>query len=316
MDQEIRKRAIGGSENPALFRMHETLTAFEVWARKKGGMAQAAASIFMLIGTALEALAVELYAGVTRHEMTRPQTTYQHPDRKYMIYSPDALCLDEKRGLEVKVSFNRRDDVILPQWEFQCWWYMAALDYPFWDLFILQPNGQYRIVTIERLDVLAERTMLARVAEWCARYLEGDEQPPYDDIDAAIRWQQHIWPDDHRPSVREATPEEAALLNDYIGVRTELQKLDEKRRVQEIAIKQAIANTEGLRWDGAHEFTWRKAADAHGTDWQSMAIALSRNFIKDEQERAALEARYARTKPGVRRIHVRHPALKKEKDNG
>jgi predicted phage-related endonuclease len=319
IDQNVRRMGIGGSEISALFGQNEFTSAFAVWASKKGEMVEEEPTEPQMLGTVLEPAVLELYSRLTGYEVARPQTSFQHPTRPYMIYSPDGLCIGQKRGVDAKVAFfepRRRwgwePNEIPARIQFQCWWYASAYDYPVWDVAALLGDGLPRIYTVTRLDPAHERTMLERAEEWWQRYIVGDERPPLDDSDEAARWLQKTYPV-HRPgSIREASTEEAQLLRHYVVVRIALQKLNATRDAQEIALKEAIGNDEGLRWGDDHLFTWKKARDSKGTDWESMAIALLHNFVKDETERLALYDRYATTKANGRRIHINHPSLKKD----
>ena len=329
IDPAVRRRGIGGSEIAALFGVDEYKSAFGVWANKKsvenaqrnggGGGGDDNDDGRMLMGRVFEAPVLELYSRMTHRAITRPQTSYQHPERPYMVYSPDALVVDEKRGIEAKVAFleQRRkwgwlSDEIPLRVQFQCFWYMAALDYPLWDVVAFLGDGLPRIYTLTRLDAALERAMLKRAEEWWRRYIEGDEQPPIDDSDEANRWLQRTYPAHRVDSIREATEDETQLLRRYISTRVDGQKLEAERKAQEVAIKAAIADGEGLRWDDSNVFTWRKAADSVGTDYEAMATALLHNYVKDTDERIALYDRYLITRKGSRRIYVNHPMLRKD----
>jgi len=236
-----------------------------------------------------------------------------------MVYSPDALVEDEKRGVDAKCAFmeQRRKwgweaHEIPMRVQMQCFWYCAAMDYPVWDVAAFLGDGMPRIYTVERLDAAHERMMLHRAEEWWRRYIEGDEQPPFDDSGEAHQWLQRTYPA-HRPdTIREATDEESELLRRYIITRIAEQKIKDAVASHAVAIKRAIGDAEGLRWGDGHLLTWRKARDSKGTDWESMATALLHNYVKDPAERLALYDRYATTRTGSRRIHVNHPSLRKD----
>ena len=324
IDPVVRRRGIGGSEIAALFGVDEYKSAFSVWLDKKGirtegDHADEDANDRMMMGRVLEPAVLELYSRMTHRAILSPHTSYQHPDWPFMVWSPDALVVGEKRGVEAKVAFmeQRRKwgweaDAIPLRVQFQCFWYMAATDYPVWDVVAFLGDGLPRIYTLTRLDAAHERAMLQRAEEWWQRYIVGDEQPGIDDSDAAGRWLVAAYPA-HRPnSIREATEEEAQLLRHYIIVRIAAAKLEATRKAQEVAIKQAIADGEGLRWDESNLFTWRKSKDSSGTDWEAMATALLYNFVKEPEARQELYERFAITKQGTRRINVSHPMLKKD----
>jgi predicted phage-related endonuclease len=318
IDHNLRRLAIGGSDIAALFGADGFKDAFSVWAGKKGGLELEPQTPNMMVGKILEPAILRLYEHIMEREVSYCDITYQHPIRPFQVYSPDGLVVGQRLGVEAKAVFwDKRADW---GWEtdempdrvlFQCWWYMSAMDYPQWDVVALLGEGLPRIYTVERLDARREETMLRRAEEWWLRYLVGDERPPLGNGDDAARWLQKTYPK-QKADVREATAEEVELLEQYVLLRLAQRELVRDRNGLELAIKDAIREHEGLRWEGGR-FTWRKAKDKEWTDWQSMAIALLHNFVKDEQERAVIEARYEHTKTGSRRIHINHPLLNRPK---
>jgi predicted phage-related endonuclease len=322
IDHDIRKLGIGGSDVAALFGEDEFKDAFAVWADKKGGLEREPPNDHMIVGKVLEPAILELYRHMNPdREVAYCDTTYQHPIRQFQVYSPDALVIGQRLGVEIKAALLDRGEW---GWEpeqmparvlFQCWWYCSAMDYPKWDVCALLGAGLPRIYTVERLEPALELVMLNRAEEFWKRYIVGDERPPLGDSDEAARWLRKTYPSHKRPDMREATPEEAELLNEYVVFSSAMRKLAKGRDALEIKIIDAIRDKEGLTWDG-NLFTWRKTKDRSQVDWHSMAITLLHNFVNDEQERQSIEEAHTYKKEGYRRIYTNHPALKRAKGNG
>jgi hypothetical protein len=152
--------------------------------------------------------------------------------------------------------------------------------------------------------------MLDYVERWHAKYIIGDAIPPIGHTAEAARYLQEIYPDDNRPSLREADEAETALLNEYVGVRIEQARIVERRAEMETRIKAAIADCEGLTWDEG-KFTWRKTKDGKKVLWEGMARGLLNEYVKDEAKRAELEDFYSIPVPGYRKIRLDHPAVGK-----
>jgi predicted phage-related endonuclease len=238
--------------------------------------------------------------------------------RPFMSYSPDAFCIAERRGVEIKfVNWDQRagwgdgstEDDIPMRVVMQTWWYMAGMDFDLWDVFALI-GGVPRVWTIHR-DREAEKSMLERAEEWHARYILGDDRPAMAGTEEAIRWLQRAYPKHREDSIREATPEEVEMLDTYVTVRAMLYEAEHERKVLECEIKAAIGDDEGLRWPWG-KFTWKKCKDSEKVNWQGMATGLLAEYVKDPDLRATLFGIYTKTKPGTRRIHVTHPGLKTE----
>jgi hypothetical protein len=184
---------------------------------------------------------------------------------------------------------------------------MAACDFPLWDVVALV-DGVPRIYTIER-NLEAEAKMLEYVEFWWRKYIQGDERPPLGGTEEAARWVQQAYPAERkRPDMREATEQERAWLTEYIGVRVLERAVQIQKTRLEVAIKDAIADREGLTWDEG-KITWRKAKDGTKTDWRSMALGLRNQFIKDEDQRNHWLETFTHVTPGTRRLLVTSPAL-------
>lgn len=307
IDPKIRRLGIGGSEVGALFGCDGDRDAFSVWAEKKGGLPSLPPTDRMLLGKALEPGVLQLYTHVTGREVDYCDKTFLHVERPYMVYTPDAFCKHDRRGVDAKVvAWDQRrkwgptSDDIPQRIQLQCWWYMAATDYDVWDVAALLGDGMPRVYEVIR-DVEAERVMLARAEEFYLRYLVGDEVPEMGGTDCASLWLQQAFPHHKRPDLRLATDAEIALLDQYAQVRLEQKDLAEQRARLENQIKLAIAEREGLVWFGG-KFTWRKCKDKAVTDWESMALGLMNQYVKDEATRATLMEMYTYTKSGSRRI--------------
>jgi predicted phage-related endonuclease len=309
IDHDLRRKGISGSDVAAIFGCDEWRDAFSVWLEKKENLPPCPPTPRMRLGKALERGIIEYYSEISGHKAEWCDMTLQHPARPFQIGTPDALCMEERRGVDAKLVFwdqrKKWGETVaeIPlRVQFQASWYMSLLDYDLWDVAALVGQEEPRIYTLER-DREAERVMLARVEEWYRRYLLGNEQPPMGGGDDASRWLQQTFPKHRRPDLRAAHPDEVIMLDEYVQIRLEQNELAPRRAVLENELKLAIGAQEGLVWPGG-KFTWRRCKDSLVTDWESMALALLIYHIKDEKAREVLLNDYTRTKPGTRRIRL------------
>jgi len=317
IDQAIRRLGIGGSEVAALVGCDPERDAMSLWIEKKGGMPERPPSDRMLVGQKLERGVIELYAHVTGYEVEYVNQTFQHRAWPFVIYSPDALCRNMRRGVDAKVvSRDQRAKWGEPPYgvpldkQTQGQWYCMAMDYDAWDFAVYMGDGMPRVYVVERDDEVC-RILLARAEEFYQRYLIGDEEPPMGGSALAAAWLQYKYPEHKRPDMREATPAEAALLTDYAYVRAEQKDLQRTRDRMENLITRAIEDREGLYWpDGS--FTWRRTKDQTVTDWESMARGLINAYVPDEEKRKTLIGLYTRTKEGYRKIRFTCELTKEE----
>jgi predicted phage-related endonuclease len=302
--EAIRRRGIGGSEIAAILGVDDNHDAFGVWAKKKGGLSRTPATPRMRLGKAFERGIIGYYAELTGREVEFVDETFQDPARPFMVYTPDALCVHERRGVDAKfVSVDQRfkwgptaDDI--PAYiQAQAWWYMAALDYDVWDVAAVVSDGEPRIYTIER-DLKLEAEILRRAEEFWTRYIEGDERPPVGYSEDSRRWIHEQFPR-HTERIREATEDEVAVLDAYSQIRFDEKVLGRQREQLENDLTKAIANAEGLTW-ARGKVTWKTPKESMVTNWKALADRLMGGYGPDD--RAALLQEFTEAKPNTRRF--------------
>jgi len=315
LDHAMRKLGIGGSEVGAIFGVDGERDGFSVWAEKKGGMPRSEPSPRMIVGQKLEQGVLALYEHVTGRKTEYCNVTSQHPERPWQVYTPDALCVGERRGVDAKVVFwdQRRKwgataNDIPERVQLQAWWYISAMDYDAWDICALVGEELPRIYTITR-DREVERVMLAKCEEFYRRYLLGDETPPIIQPGAAVdRYLQHVFPTHKYPDIREATEEEAGALEEYAQIRIDYKELEGMKKRAEMLFKLAIGHQEGLQWANG-KLTWRRTKDQTKMRWEGMAHALLNAYVKDEATRAEVYKQHEYVKPGGRRLRFEYDGI-------
>lgn len=305
LDLELRKKCISSTDIGPIFGVDDWRDGWTVAAYKQGLIPAETPNFRMRLGKAIESLIVVRYAELIGKEVTYFDQTVVHPTRQWMSATPDALICGEKRGVDAKyVHWDQRrkwgascDEVPLSV-QFQMWWMMAVCEYDTWDVAAVVGEDEPRIYTFLR-DREAERVMIERAEEFHRRYVIGKELPPIGGSDAAQRWLQQAFPTHRTPDIRQATDEEAYMLDAYVRLRCELRNLSEEKDELENRLRAAVADSEGLAWpDG--KFTWRKTKDSAKTDWKSLALGLMR-LLPEEEAQMHLELHTAR-KEGSRRI--------------
>jgi predicted phage-related endonuclease len=307
LNEALRKLAIGGSEIGAVLGVDPDTDAFAVWASKRGGLKRIAdkdAPLYMVLGRMLEEGVLRIYEHITGRETQYCNDSRMHPERPWMVYTPDGICKHEPRGVDLKVvrwdqrhKWGETADDIPPRVITQCWWYMAALGYEVWDVCALVGGQDVRIYQIDR-DPEAEREMLFRAQEFYRRYLIGDERPPIGSSDAADRWLKQMFPK-HRTPLREASETEAFLLDEYSRVRLREEELNAVRERLATRIKLVLGDAAGITWP-AGRVTYRASKDSLKTDWKRLANTLM--LSATPAERKILIDEFSKVEPGSRRF--------------
>jgi predicted phage-related endonuclease len=301
--ERVRPLAIGGSDIAAILGLDEWRDGFSVWASKTGRVSKSPATPRMRLGKLFERGIIQYYEELTGRETIFCDATSRHPERPWMAYTPDAICKKEPRGVDAKLvnwdqqhKWDRENQFkIPPHVQFQAYWYMAAMDYPLWDIIAVVGSDEPRLYTFER-DLELEGEMLRRAEEFWTRYLVGSEQPPIGHSDESSRYLKERFPR-NRSTMREATPEEAAVLDKYAVARAVRKEAEDFSEDLENTIKRAIGDGEGLSWENGR-CTWKSNKDRVTTDWETLAAKLMESLSADE--RNAKISEYTTTAPGAR----------------
>ena len=305
IDHDLRRSGVSGSDIAAIFGCDEWRDQYAVWLEKHGLISPAEASPRMKLGKYLEQGIAQYYADLKGYEILWCDQTMRHQKREWMIYTPDALVKGQKRGVDAKIAFwdqrhkwGPTENDIPERVQLQAWWYMAALDYDYWDVAVLIGEEVPRIYTVER-DPVAERAMLARAEEWYIRFIAGREEPPVGGSDFSTNWLKRHY-SHHRPDLRDATEEEIGWLEAYASVRDLIKPLEKRKDELENQLRRAVADKEGIEWSNG-KFTWKRSKDSMVVDWQALACELLTHHGSDEEVKRLL-AKYTSTKPGHRTI--------------
>jgi predicted phage-related endonuclease len=317
VDETIRQKTIGGSEVGAIIGCDASRDGLSVWLSKHDYFSyrESKPTMRMIVGKCLERGLIDVHGKLTGRNSYYYDQTVVNPKYPHRRATPDGLCHGELRGVEVKVvasdqrhNWGHTSDEIPERVQLQVAHYMGVLEYPVWDVIALI-GGEARVYTIER-DLVLEAAMNERIDEWHRRFMVGNERPPMTGSWQASQWLQTRFAE-YRPDIRQATDQEIALLEQYAAVRQMLAEHEDEKDLLENRIKEAIGESEGLKWPRGR-FTWRRTRDSKATDWEALAIATVTNFIKDPKQREALIAEYTKTRPGIRRIRFVHNDLPAE----
>lgn len=302
MDPELRSRGLGGTDIAAIVGLHPQRQAWDVFAEKTGLLERVADTTNnrMRWGKKLERLIAEAWTEVTRkdHRWCDETRIGKHP---FQVYTPDAFSQADLRGIECKTAGLDQaknwgepgTDDVPQQYLVQCQWYMSAADFPRWDVAVLIAGNDFRIYTIER-DGGIEAALLEEGERFWRQHIEPRVAPPMGNSPAVAEYLKSRFPR-NLSAIRQATPEELALISEYLPVRADLKALEARAEAMENQIKASIGDSEGLSIEGG-KITWKAARDSQKVDWEAAAKAAGAT--------PELIAQFSTTKPGSRRFLV------------
>lgn len=297
---------VGGSDVGALLGLDERRDAFSVYAEITGEYESLPPTPRMKAGKYFEEPLIEkLYPDVTGRQARFFDRTLRSPRYEFMRVTPDGFCIDEERGVEAKLVswdqthiWDNAPEGVPSKYQLQIHYYMAALDYPRWDLISLRGMEEPAVYTFER-DLEIEEAMLDVVGRFWTDYVKAGRRPPIGVSDASADWLRKRFPR-HKTPLREANERETDLLDMYALIRSEERQVAKEKERVENELKLAVGDAEGLKWERG-KFTYRNTKDSLVTDWESLASSFMRTYTPEERE--AVVGEFTTSKPGTRRIH-------------
>ena len=307
MDEQIRRGGIGGSDIAAICGCDEFNNAFGVWASKTGRLSQAPPNARMKIGKYFERGIAEFYSELTKRPLRYMFDDVQkHPVFPWIIFTPDALCVDEPRGVDAKMVnwkfkhlWGETVDDIPARVQLQAHWYMFCTGFPVWDIAALVGDDEPRIYSV-RHDPQIEEFIFHAAEEFWRKYVVADVQPPIGCSDASYRWLREHYPREKSPLIREATVEEVAVLEQYEQLRNNHEALSKEKASLENDLKQRVGDDAGIKWEYG-KFTWKMTKDREPTDWKLLSHSLMNGRTQEEKDKL-IEA-FTDAKAGSRRMY-------------
>jgi len=274
---------------------------------------------YLAWGHDMEPAILSWYARTQGKTLKLDHRTRKHPELP-LTYTLDATVEGEPIVVDAKnVGWGHADDwkAGLPEDAyFQGLGYLICTDSQEAH-FVASICGAEPVIHIVRRDPAVEKVLIRRAIKFWNRFVVGEEEMPIDGSVAASAWLAKKYPRHRKGAIRAATDEQIALLEEYETVRIVQDECAARRAELENQFKAAIGDGEGLCWGGGEyggQFTWRTTKDRKIMDWESMAIGLRNEFVKDPDRRVELEEFYTRTKPGYRRIYFKSAGYAESKE--
>lgn len=170
-----RKTGITGTDIGKIMGLSHWGNSMKVWEDKMGMTPPIPDNENMLWGRVLEPIILEEYSRRNSLNVIKPEGIVRGSE-EWMIGSPDGVVISDsgewEYGVEIKTGQIRNPAgekrwskpgvtpiVISPDYEYQCRWYMAITNLPYWKLVALLNGSDYREYHIER-DMQLEEHMI------------------------------------------------------------------------------------------------------------------------------------------------------------
>jgi putative phage-type endonuclease len=321
---QTRRTGIGGSDAAAILGLSPWKSAMDVWLDKRGLTGDERPDpdkeFLFELGQLMEPVITGLYEKRTGHA-TRAGELVRHKNAPVLLGTPDRICIDVARGVELKTENqfsdqfgNEGTDEIPHQYLIQCAHYMAVTDLPVWDVAVLHGGARFATYTVERDADLEEYLIDSLLGWWEAHIVRG--VPP--DMDSSDAWRVYIHkkhPQELLPMVP-LEPEHHVLIERLAQTRQAENVMSALRTELESKLKSIIGDHLGVT-SPYGKITWKKTKDSKVVDWQGAYYALRQHTIAaiaargptfkgaaDELAKLAdaCIATMETTRPGVRRF--------------
>jgi putative phage-type endonuclease len=296
--QAVRNSGIGASEIAAIVGLSPYENALDVYFRKVGQADARPDSTYMRWGRLLESVIADRYAEEYCVELVE-STTVRHPEREWMVATPDRLWKDGSRLVEIKnVSARNAHEwgepwtsQIPERYFLQVLWQMAVTDTESADVVALIGGNDLRVYTAER-DPQLEAWLVDVGQEFWHEHVLAGVEPPVEDWEATARYLSMRYPRDNGETVI-ATPEVEAWLDRLREAREVIEQAEAARLQAEVKIKEFMGDASTLVGLNGR-VSYRASKDATVVDWRAAAMAAG-------VPREVIES-YTVTRPGSRRF--------------
>jgi putative phage-type endonuclease len=257
--EEIRQTGLGGTDIAAVLGMSPWRSPFDVFLDKTGQLEKGATNESRKRwGQRLQRVIADAYAEETGREVEWVDKTIHHASRPYQVWTPDALCTKEPRGLDCKTAAldqirkwgDAGTDQVPDYVALQLHWYLSASEREYWDVALLIAGSDFRIYSLKR-DAEVEGMLLQAGERFWKDHVVANKPPEITATDTTAEWLKKRFPKNDG-AIRHATEEEIGLLLQYKTAQ-ELFEVQEKRRDDvEMRVKTVIGDSDGLSFSGGY----------------------------------------------------------------
>lgn len=330
-----RSVGIGGSDIGGILGISPWKTAWQVYQEKVGEIEAPKPTEEMEIGSALERAIAETYARRTNRAYGWDNVRKQSSEYPFVLWTPDAHILSDKRwrildcknvgpGQAARWGEEGTDDVPREVLLQMLWYLIAEPESEAAEVAALICGNRLRGYTIHRTPEAKDVQvfMLEAAEKFMREYVTPRIPPPIDGSDYAANYLKQKYPR-HTENVRRVSEAEGWLIRDYAGARRKAKEAEETKAALGNALREAIADFEGIDMADGSRATWKKTRDGKVTDWERMAMEIApgfclirdnplevaafrvfSNFHGDQLTPDALIEHYTKPKPGHRTLRV------------
>jgi len=295
LDQELRKKGIGGSEVAAILGMDDFSSPYRVWLDKTGRESSSVENKYTESGLILESAVAEFFERRTKYRIIKAsanQKTVVHPDYPFVLGTPDRLYMETskigKSVLECKTTQYTYDDVP-DKWFMQLQWYLGILGLMSGAIAWLEHGLDFKYKEYE-FDREFFEYMLTRVrAFWFDHVVKNVPPEPINSTDIERMFARH-----RDGAVIQATDEIKVVHAELVTVKETIKVLETRETQLTESLKMVMRDNEAIMAGTKPIITWR-------TSKPSMFFDTEKLKVNDPDVYNA----YISERPGSRRFLVK-----------
>jgi putative phage-type endonuclease len=273
-------------------------TAYRLWAELTGQVGEQEVGAAAQRGQLLEQAVADYYTAETGKKLRKSNGIVRLKEHPWAMASLDRTIVGDTDGLvEIKTSTSNRWQLypVPPEYVDQVQWQMFITGASYCDVAVLLSGLVFRIERVEADPVY--QTQLFDKAVLFRELVQSKTPPPLTGNDSDTLAE--VKPQSNNTyAVADAQLDHIARL--YIEAKVEAEAADAALKEMAIAIKEAIADGEGVKGQGWLA-TWKTNKSSVKVDWESIADVL-RTVAPDTYGEAV--TRFTSEKPGARVFRV------------
>jgi len=295
---EMRKGGITATGITAINGTSPYKTAYRLWAELTGQVGEQEVGAAAQRGQLLEQAVADYYTAETGKKLRKSNGIVRLKEFPWAMASLDRTIVGDTTGIvEVKTSTSHRWQVfpVPPEYVDQVQWQMFITGASYCDVAVLLSGLVFRIERVEADPVY--QTQLFDKAVLFRELVQSKTPPPLTGNDSDTLAE--VKPQSNN-TYAVADPQLDHIARLYIEAKVEAEAADAALKEMAIAIKEAIADGEGVKGQGWLA-TWKTNKSSVKVDWESIADVL-RTVAPDTYGEAV--TRFTSEKPGARVFRV------------
>jgi putative phage-type endonuclease len=295
---EMRKGGITATGITAINGSSPYKTAYRLWAELTGQVGEQEVGAAAQRGQLLEQAVADYYTAETGKKLRKSNGIVRLRQHPWAMASLDRTIIGDTTGLvEIKTSTSSRWQLypVPPEYVDQVQWQMFITGASYCDVAVLLSGLVFRIERVEADPVY--QTQLFDKAVLFRELIASNTPPPLTGNDSDTLAE--VKPQSSN-TYAVADPQLDHIARLYIEAKVEAEAADAALKEMAIAIKEAIADGEGVKGQGWLA-TWKTNKSSVKVDWESIADVL-RTVAPDTYGEAI--KRFTTEKPGARVFRV------------